>query len=86
MDDKWFTFFEEPYLYLHRSWTGHCIYHVRFERRGDAWYVIEALANRDADQYRESDDQRDTTFLEFLLCSLAGRDAEDLWEKYVAMR
>lgn len=22
MEDKWFTFYEEPWLYLHRSWTG----------------------------------------------------------------
>jgi hypothetical protein len=30
MEDKWFVFYEEPWLYFHRSWTGACIYAVRF--------------------------------------------------------
>ena len=25
MEDKWFVYFDEGYLYLHRSWTGYCI-------------------------------------------------------------
>ena len=28
MEDKWFAFYEEPWLYLHRSWTGFGIYQV----------------------------------------------------------
>ena len=28
MDDKWFIFFEDPILYLHRSWTGSLIFKV----------------------------------------------------------
>src|SRR5688500_10310032 len=35
MEDKWFAFYEEPWLYLHRSWTGFVIYEVRFEPVGD---------------------------------------------------
>jgi hypothetical protein len=31
MEDKWFIFYEAPWLFLHRSWTGYCIYQVRFE-------------------------------------------------------
>jgi hypothetical protein len=30
MEDKWFVFYEDPWLYLHRSWTGFCIFKVRF--------------------------------------------------------
>lgn len=30
MEDKWFTYFENNKLYLHRSWTGICIYIVEF--------------------------------------------------------
>ncbi len=29
MEDKWFVFFEDPWLYLHRSWTGFCVFQVR---------------------------------------------------------
>src|SRR5262249_61512865 len=25
MEDRWFIYFEDPWLFLHRSWTGFCI-------------------------------------------------------------
>ncbi|HEX3599594.1 MAG TPA: hypothetical protein VHU84_05590 [Lacipirellulaceae bacterium] len=31
MEDKWFEFYEEPWLYFHRSWTGYCVYQLRLE-------------------------------------------------------
>jgi hypothetical protein len=31
MEEKWFVFWEDPYLYLHRSWTGLLLFRVRFE-------------------------------------------------------
>src|SRR5689334_3790210 len=31
MEDKWFVFFEKPWLYFHRSWTGAGIYGVEFQ-------------------------------------------------------
>ena len=34
MEDKWFIYYEEPDLYLHRSWTGYCVYQVRFHPDG----------------------------------------------------
>ena len=46
MDDKWFIFLEGNELYFHRSWTGVCIYQVRFEKHGDTYNVIEAWVNR----------------------------------------
>ena len=44
MEDKWFVFYEEPWLYLHRSWTGICIYQVRFEDVRQGAHVVEALS------------------------------------------
>ena len=29
MEDKWFIYFEEPCLYLHRSWTGQPVYRLK---------------------------------------------------------
>jgi len=28
MEDKWFVYFEEPHLFLHRSWTGQPVYRL----------------------------------------------------------
>jgi len=30
MEDKWFIYYEEPYLFLHRGWTGQPVYRVNF--------------------------------------------------------
>lgn len=35
MDDRWFAFYEEPMLFLYRSWSGHLIYRVTFARTLD---------------------------------------------------
>lgn len=31
MEDKWFWYMEGDTLYIHRSWTGFCIYIVEFD-------------------------------------------------------
>ena len=37
MNDKWLAFMEDDRLFLHRSWTGHGIYEVRFAAKGFSW-------------------------------------------------
>ncbi len=37
MNDKWVAFMENDRLFLHRSWTGHGIYEVRFAAKGFSW-------------------------------------------------
>jgi hypothetical protein len=56
MDDKWFSWFEEPVLHLHRSWTGFCIYEVNFVPDRQGWRATFALLNRDPQQYTCADD------------------------------
>jgi hypothetical protein len=56
MEEKWFAYFSEDRLYLHRSWTGFCIYVVRFEKRDEQYIARELLLNRDRSQYRQTDD------------------------------
>src|SRR5690349_5322600 len=51
MDDRWFIFYEEPWLYAHRSWSGICVYAVRFESASGGASVAESWVNRDRSQY-----------------------------------
>lgn len=67
MEDKWFIFFEAPWLFLHRSWTGLCIYAVKLRAEGDGAVVEEAWANRAPDEYRETDAAHDAKMLAFLV-------------------
>lgn len=70
MEDKWFIFMENDVLYFHRSWTGVCIYEVRFEKLKDKYSIREAWVNRDDQQYRETDLDYDCELLNFLIENL----------------
>ena len=70
MEDKWFMFIEEDTLYIHRSWTGYCIYQISFIQRDAMYSVDEAFVNRDPNQYVGVDDQYDEKLLMFLIESL----------------
>ena len=47
MEDKWFTYFEGPYVYMHRSWTGMPVYRVQFTEENNRYVVTEAKLSKD---------------------------------------
>ncbi len=51
MDDRWFIFFEKGWLYFHRSWTGRCIFQIRFQAHKPGYQVAEAWVSRNTRQY-----------------------------------
>jgi 8-oxo-dGTP diphosphatase len=59
MEDRWFMFFEDNTLFVHRSWTGFCIYAAAFKREGDVYLVDRLRVNRDDTQYSANDDAAD---------------------------
>lgn len=67
MEDRWFVFWEDPWLSFHRSWTGYCIYQARIVAAAESWFVSEVLVNRNKDQYTAKDDSRDKALLVRLL-------------------
>jgi hypothetical protein len=70
MEDKWFIYHENDWLYFHRSWTGYCIYQVQYQERDDAIEIAQILVSRDVEQYRESSDEYDLMLLKYLIDSL----------------
>src|SRR5262245_54727982 len=76
MEDKWFVFYEEPWLYFHRSWTGACIYAVRFRSSHSGVAAVESWVTRDPDHYKETRTDYDRALLKFLIDAfLLGRQA-----------
>ena len=67
MEDKWFICWKDDILFFHRSWTGFCIYVVRFAAEGDRYKMIEADVNRDPEQYNEASDERDAERISYLV-------------------
>jgi len=70
MEDKWFVFYEEPWLYLHRSWTGNCIYGVRFQVSNSEVVAVESWVSRDAEHDKETRIEYDRALLTFLIDTL----------------
>lgn len=54
MNQKWFAYYEEPYFFMHRSWTGEPFYRVRFTKAGDGYQVSETKLSRGIDHYGAS--------------------------------
>jgi hypothetical protein len=67
MDDRWFIFTEGEWTQFHRSWTGYCIFRLRFEVHGGRWRIAESWANRDPRQYAQDDDVYDCEVLSLLI-------------------
>lgn len=59
MDDHWFLFYEKDCLHIHRSWTGYCIYIVRFENEARDHVACQLQANRNPKQCGAGDDSYD---------------------------
>lgn len=55
MEDRWFVVWHDDALWLHRSWTGLCIYRVRFAAEGERFAGAEVLVNREPGQYTGTD-------------------------------
>jgi hypothetical protein len=70
MEDKWDIAFDDPWLYFHRSWTGICIYGLRFERSVTGASVVESWVNRDQAQYRMTSIEYDRAMARFLIDAL----------------
>lgn len=51
MEDRWFIFFEDGWLNLHRSWTGFCIFRIKIERVKGNFLTTEAWVNRNKKQF-----------------------------------
>lgn len=75
MEDKWFIYYDNLWLYFHRSWTGAGIYGVRFQTTDSGASVVESWVSRDPAQYKESQLDYDRALLQFLIDAfLLGRN------------
>lgn len=64
MEDRWFMYFENDTMYIHRSWTGNCIYIVEFNFKTDVHSVV---VNSDKEQYTCTSTKEDLQQLNQLL-------------------
>ena len=72
MDDRWFLYVQDNWVYLHRSWTGHCIFKLKLEVSPSNVMLTDIHINRDPDQYRSVNTEADKNEANSVLTSLIG--------------
>ena len=70
MDDRWFLYVQHNWVYLHRSWTGHCIFKLKLEVLSSHVILTDIHINRDPDQYRSVNTEADKDEANSVLTSL----------------
>jgi hypothetical protein len=51
MEERWFIFLENSWLFFHRSWTGDCIFQLRLQTDEHGYNVAEAWVNGGKKEY-----------------------------------
>lgn len=64
MEDKWFMFFENDWLYLYRSWTGFEIFRVKITKeQGESHYSIKEVWVENSPERFKNDNKESTTWI-----------------------
>ena len=67
-EQKWFMYFTDDRLKMHRSWTGFLIFDVGFSFNPDGGaYVTDVIVNRESRQYGSNDADEDLRHLDEML-------------------
>jgi hypothetical protein len=54
MDHRWIIYYNDGFLYFHRSWTGNCIYKIKIDKSNYAAKIVEVLVNTNPKEYKYS--------------------------------
>ena len=70
MEDKWFIYFHEEWLYFLRSWTGAYVFALRLDGSPAGVRVTDSWVNREPNENKGNDDEYDRKLLSFLVDAL----------------
>lgn len=70
MEDKWFIFFEDPWLYFHRSWTGLAVFGVQLGPSEEGVAVMNSWVSREIRDGRGPGTEYERALLRFLIDAL----------------
>jgi hypothetical protein len=82
MEDKWFIFFENNWLYFHRSWTGFGIYKAEIKRNNEKYCINEFYVEHNKEKYACDNENEDIDNFTFLIAwGLLNVDAREIFFK-----
>ena len=80
MEDKWFIYFENDWLFFHRSWTGFGNYKAKLNKGKDGYSIKEFWAERNQEKYKNENDKTDIENFSFLIArGLLGIDVNQIY-------
>jgi hypothetical protein len=78
MEDKWFIFYEDGYLYFHRSWTGRGIFKAEIIKEDNGYIIKEFSAEADKKISKMNDEKNIRTFVMLISMGLLKIPYNDL--------
>lgn len=82
MEDKWFIYYENEWLYFHRSWTGNGMYKAKLNKETDGYSIREFWVERNQEKYKNEDDNTDIETFSFLIArGILGIDVRNIYSK-----
>lgn len=80
MEDKWFIYFKDGWLHLHRSWTGIEIYNAQVIEGENDYFINEFCVERNPEKHRTDNDDQDIEDFSFLIArALLGLDVNSTY-------
>jgi hypothetical protein len=70
MEDKWLVYYEEPHLFLHRTWTGKPVYRLTLNITSKEAQIVESLWSKDSMHDAKADVNYQAQLVDFLLSNL----------------
>ena len=67
MDEKWFIYLEDDRLFMHRSWTGNCIFILEVETSVNGALLKSIAVNRKPEEYGGDDDEYDVALANWVI-------------------
>ncbi len=67
MEDKCFIYYEEGFLYFHRSWTGNGLYKAKISKEPIGLIIRDFWVERNVEKYSSLDDEVDRTTLKLFI-------------------
>jgi hypothetical protein len=70
MEDKWFIYFEDDWLYFHRSWTGYGIYKAELRKKERGYSIQEFFVEQNDNEFHCEEDENRRIFAYLLIRGL----------------
>jgi len=84
MDERWDAIVEDDVLFLHRSWTGHCVYELTFTRT-QAGHRISSGKVESSDRYNSPGPEYDAVLAEMVIGTILNERSQHLGDRFRAV-